>query len=74
MAIHDQIRDEKFQHDIKRKAPKISALSLGKINNCEYLTGQELLPFNQKHTIEKAKFTYPTLGKAFEKQTLTIED
>ena len=29
---------------------------------------------NQQKIIEQAKFTYSTLGKAFEKQTKTIED
>ena len=32
------------------------------------------LPSNQKQIIEQAKFTYSPLGKAFEKQTKTIED
>ena len=74
MTVDDQIRDEKFQHDINRKAAKISALSLGKINKYEYLTNKEILPFNQKQTIEQAKFTYSPLGKVFEKQTKTTED
>ena len=33
-----------------------------------------MLPFNQQQIIEHAKFTYSPLGKAFEKQTKTIED
>ena len=32
------------------------------------------LPPNQQQIIEQAKFTYSPLGKAFEKQTKTIED
>ena len=40
----------------------------------EYLTGEEIIPSNQKQTIEQAKFTYPLLGKAFQKQIKTIED
>ena len=40
----------------------------------EYLTGEEILPYNQQQMIEQAKFTYSPLGKAFEKQTKTIED
>ena len=32
------------------------------------------LPSNQHQIIEEAKFTYSPLGKAFEKQTKTIED
>ena len=34
----------------------------------EYLTGEEMLPCNQSRIIEHAKFTYPLLGKKFEKQ------
>ena len=74
MTIEDQIRDEKLQYDINRKAAKISALSSGKIDKYEYLTGEEILPSNQQQIIEQAKFTYSPLGKAFEKQTKTTED
>ena len=73
MAINDQIRDEKLQYDINREAAKISALSSGKIDKCEYLTGEEILPYNQQRIIEQAKFTYSPLRKAFEKQIRTIE-
>ena len=66
--------DEKLHYDINRKASKISALSLGKINKYEYLTCEEILPSNQKQTIEQAKFNYSPLGKAFEKLTKTIEN
>ena len=71
MTIDDQIRDEKLQ---QREAAKISVLSSGKIDKYEYLTGEEILPSNQKQIIEQAKFTYSPQGKAFEKQTQTIED
>ena len=74
MTIEDQIEDEKLQHDINREAAKISALSSGKTDKYEYLTGEELLPLNQRQIIEQAKFTYSPLGKAFEKQTKTSED
>ena len=33
-----------------------------------------MLPSNQRQIIEQAKFTYSPLGKAFERQTKTIED
>ena len=36
-------------------------------------TGEEILHFDQRRVIEQAKFTYSPLGKAFEKQTKTIE-
>ena len=74
MTIEDQIRDEKLQYDIDREAAKISALLSGKIDKYEYLTGAEILPSNQQQIIEQAKFTYSPFGKAFEKQTKTIED
>ena len=74
MTIEDQIKYEKLQYDISREAAKISALSSGKIDKYEYLTGEEILPSNQQQIIEQAKFTYSPLGKAFEKQTKTIED
>ena len=67
MTIDDQIRDEKLQYDINREAAKISALSSGKIDKYEHLTGKEILPSYQKQMIEQAKFTYSPLGKAFEK-------
>ena len=74
MTIEDQIRDETLQYDINREAAKISALSSGKIDKYEYLTGEEILPSNQQQIIEKAKLPYSPLGKAFKKQTKTIED
>ena len=48
--------------------------SLGKLDEYECLTGEEILPSTQQQIIEQAKFTYSPLGKAFEKQTKTIED
>ena len=74
MITNDQIRDEKLQYDINREAAKISALSSGKINKYEYLTGDEILPSNQQQIIEQAKFAYSPLGKAFEKQIKAIQD
>ena len=74
MTIDDKIRDEKLQYDINREAAKISALSSGKIDKYEYLTGEEILPPDQRRVIKPVKFTYSSIGKAFEKQTKTIED
>ena len=74
MTIEDQIKDEKLQYDINREAVKISALSSSKIDKYEYLFGEEILPSNKQQIIEQVKFTYSPLGKAFEKQTKTIED
>ena len=74
MTIDDQMREEKLQYDINREAAKISDLSSNDIFKYEYLTGEEILPSNQKQLIEQAKFTHSPLGKAFEKQIKTIED
>ena len=74
MTINDQIRDENLQYNINREAVKTSALSSGKIHKYAYLSGDQILPSNQQQIIEQAKFTYSSLGKAFEKQTKTIED
>ena len=74
MTIKDQIRDEKLQYDVNIQAAEISALSSGKTDKYEYLTGEEIFPYNQQQIIEQAKFTYSPLGIAFEKQTKTIKD
>ena len=74
MTIDDQIKDEKLQYSINREAAKISALSSGEIRKYEYLTGEDILPSNQKQIIEQAKFTYSPLAKAFDKQIKTIKD
>ena len=74
MKIDDKSKDEKLQYDITREATKISALSSGKIDKYEYLTGEEILPSEQNRIIEQAKFIHSPLGQAFEKQIKTIED
>ena len=67
MTTDDQIRDEKLQYNINKDAAKISALSSGKIDKYEHLTGEEVLTTKKKQIIEKAKFTYSPLEKLFEK-------
>ena len=74
MTVEDQIKDEKLQYDINKEAGKISALSSGKTDKYEYLTGEEILPSNQQQIIQQAKYAYSPLGKAFEKQIKTIEN
>ena len=73
MTIDDQIKDEKLQYGINREAAKISALSSGKLDKYEYLTGEEILQSNQQQIIQQTKFNYSPLGKAIEKH-LTIKD
>ena len=56
ITTDDKIRDEKLQFDINRETAKLLALSSGIIDKNEYLTGEEILPSNQKLAIEQAKF------------------
>ena len=58
IAIDDKINNEKLQYYINREGAKISALSSGKINKYEYLTGEKILPFDQSRIIKQVKFTY----------------
>ena len=58
MTIGDWITDEKLQNDINGEAGKISALSPGKIDKYDYLTGEEILSSNQKQIIESAILIY----------------
>ena len=69
-----KLRMANMKYEINREVAKISALSPGKIDKYEILTGEEILPSDQKRIIEQAKITYSLLGKAFEKQTKTIEE
>ena len=74
MAINDKTRGEILHHNINIETAKISALSSGKTDKYELLADEEILPPNQRRLIEKAKFASGPLGKAFEKQTKTIEE
>ena len=56
MTNDGQIKYEKLQYDINREAAKVSALSSGKFNKHEYLTGEEILSSNKQQIIEQAKF------------------
>ena len=56
MTNGNKVGDEKLKYDINRKAWKISALSSGKIDQYEYLTCEDILPFNQSQLIEQDKF------------------
>ena len=64
MTIDDKIRDENLKYDINREA----ALLFGKINKYEYLTGKQILAFNQGQMIEQDKFRYFPLVKAFSRR------
>ena len=68
MAIDDEVRDEKLQYDINREAANLSTLLSGKLDKYENLSGEEVVPFNQKQIIEQATFVYSHFEKASEKQ------
>ena len=74
ITIDAKIRDEKLQHDTNREAAKITALSSGKIDKYEYLTGKEIVPPNQYRGVEHTKYTYSSLGKAIEEKIKIIEN
>ena len=46
ITIKNEIKDEKLQNNIDWEVAKRSALSSGKIDKYEYLTGKEILPSN----------------------------
>ena len=52
MTIEDKIRDGQLQYGINREGAKRSALSSGKIDKYEHLTGEEILPSNQQQITE----------------------
>ena len=49
----DEILLIALQYNTKREAAKPSALSSGKTDKYESLTGEEILPFNQSQIIRK---------------------
>ena len=49
-------------------------MSIGKIDQYDYLTGEEVLPSRQRQIMQQAKFIYSAFGKEFEKQIKTMED
>ena len=69
-----KLRMKQLQHDMNIEAAKLSALSSGRNDKHEYLTGDEVLKSDQRRIIEQAKLTYSCLGKAFEKETKTVEE
>ena len=57
MITDDQIEDEKLKYDNNREATKTFALSSGKIDKYEYITGEEVSLSNQNEIIEQVQFT-----------------
>ena len=67
-TFDDKTRDENLRYDINREALKISALSSRKIDKYKYLTGEKILPSDQRKLIEYTKFTYSPLIKALKRK------
>ena len=65
MTTKDKIRDEKLQYNTNRELAKI----FGKIDENEYLTGEEILASDQIQMIELAEFPYSPWGKTLKEQT-----
>ena len=63
--LDDKIKANNAQYDLDREAAKISALSSGELEKCEYLTDDDL--GYKPNVVEKAKFECSTLGKVFNK-------
>ena len=70
MAIDDKIKDEKLPYSVKKGAAEISALSSGKVDKYEYLTGEEIFPSNKGQIINQVTFSYSPLEKAFDKKAV----
>ena len=52
MTANDKIRDDKMECDFNWEAAKILALSSWKIDKYEFLTGEEILPPDQRRVIK----------------------
>ena len=66
MITDHKITDKKLQCNINRAAAKVSALSSGKVDKYEYLTGREILPSDQSRMMDKANLLF-SLKKSFRK-------
>ena len=60
-----KLKTKNYNMILTEKQQKILTLSSPKIDQYEYLTGEEILPSNQSRIIEQAKCTCSPLGKAF---------
>ena len=63
--LDNKIRQNKANYDLYRKNAKISALSSGRLDKYEYLTGEDL--GYRPDPVQKAKFEYSPLGQVFNK-------
>ena len=70
--LNRKIKQNEAQHDLDRKAAKISALSSNNLDKYEYLAGEDL--GLKPSTAEQANFEYSPLGKIFNKGLSKDED
>ena len=63
--LDDTIRQNKADYDLYRQNAKMSALSSGKLEKYEHLTGEDL--GYRPDPVQKAKFEYSPLGEIFNK-------
>ena len=63
--LDNKIRQNQADYDLCRKNAKISALSSGKLDKYEYLTGEDL--GYRPDPVQKAKFQHSPLGQVFNK-------
>ena len=69
--LDNKIRSNQAQYDLDRQNAKISALSSGELDKCEYLTGKGL--GYKPDVVQKAKFEYSPSGQVFNKGLDTNE-
>ena len=69
--IDDMLKVNKDKYDLDREAAKISALSSGELEKYEYSTDED--SGYKPDVIQKAKFEYSPLGKAFNKRLDEID-
>ena len=60
-----KIKQNNADYDLYRQNAKMSALSSGKLDKYEYLTGKDLE--YKPDAVQKAKFEYSPLGQVFNK-------
>ena len=63
--LDNKIRSNQTQYDLDRENAKISALSSGELDKCEYLTSEDL--GYKPDVVQKTKFEYSPLDQVFNK-------
>ena len=63
--LDNKTKQNQADHDLYRQNAKISALSSGKLDKYEYLTGEDLR--YRPDPVQRARFEYSPLGQVFNK-------